>query len=203
MIHELTHAERSLTASESAVKGTAAREHYEAVKDIWGNLRSRSLLYRFAWMKADEVSGYFMGAAVSRVFEAADEIVAYNAFLEGSRAGPEEGGKLLIPTRQNAKDSWSKGFVEHRYAQPFGRNSVYDSAMFKENALFSPELIHWEENQWVKERMYNNILGLKPPKDINDLLERLNKADNAWIRGVREKVAAARQKNSGKAKAPR
>lgn len=204
LIHEFTHAARDISAREDAAKGTPAREHYEAVKNIWASLRSRSLLYRFAWMKADEVSGYFMGAAVSSVVDAADAIILYNMFLGGSRPADLEeakrlGGTLIIPTKENARDSWEKGFVTNRYAGPFGANSVYDSASFQDSGLTAPALIHWEESPKVKLDMYNNILGLKPPKDITDLLDRLNKADNDWIKGVRAKVAQARIKNADKA----
>jgi hypothetical protein len=207
VIHEFTHAERTLTARKDAAKGTPAREHYEAVEAIWGDLRSRSLLYRFAWLKADEVSGYFMGAAISRVVEASEDIVLYNTFLAGSKvSSPEEaerlGGKLELPTPADAKDAWSKGFVE-RYSGPFGRSSVSDTAMFKDNTLSSPALIGWNESQWVKDHMYNNILGLKPPKNIVDLLDRMNRSESAWARGVRAKVLEARRKNGAKAQAAR
>jgi hypothetical protein len=203
VIHEFTHAERSLTASKEAAKGTPAREHYEAVEAIWGDLRSRSLLYRFAWLKADEVSGYFMGASISRVVEASEDIVLYNTFLEGSKApSPAEaerlGGRLELPTSSDAKDAWSRAFVE-RYRGPFGRSSVSETAMFKDSSLTSPAPIGWNESQWVKDLMYNNILGLKPPKNIVDLLDRMNRSESAWARGVRAKVLEARRRNGLKA----
>ncbi|MBI4676044.1 MAG: hypothetical protein HY748_00495 [Elusimicrobia bacterium] len=87
--------------------------------------------------------------------------------------------------------------------RPFGGNRVYDSAMFKDNSLSSPAYIHWDETQWVKDLMYQNILGLKPPKDVPDLLGRLNTLDNDWIRGVRAEVAKARLESAKKAGKPK
>ncbi|MBI4676043.1 MAG: hypothetical protein HY748_00490 [Elusimicrobia bacterium] len=86
LIHEYTHATRDVAVSEDSPKGTPSHAHYKAVEAIWGNLRSRALLYRYAWMKADEVSGYFMGAAIGSVFEAVEDIVFYNKILGGSEA---------------------------------------------------------------------------------------------------------------------
>ena len=51
--------------------------------------------------------------------------------------------------------------------------------------------------------MYRNILGLNPPKDIHELLDRLNTLDNDWIRAARAEVTKIRIENAKKAEAER
>jgi hypothetical protein len=188
-VHELTHAAREFVADEKADPGTPAREHHDAVKTIWADVRSEAYFTRYSWWKADEVCGYFMGAAVSEVFEAVGDIVLYNTFKGGAKgaAAAGKGTELLLPTPENAGDDWEKALAA-RALQKFGRVSV------KESAMFEGKLIGWEERPMTQDQMYSRVLGLSPPRDPKDLLKRLNEADNDWIRSVREKVAAARAK---------
>lgn len=189
VIHELTHAANSVLASETAGRGTPAHEHWDAVNTIWADLRSSAYFYRYAGFKADEVSGYFMGSAVSQVFDAAAEIVMVNTL----RPAPEGAdvdmlqGTLVMPTPQNARDPFEEG-VAGRAGEAFGKVKVVEDAMF-EGAL-----IGWEERPMTKTQMYNNILGLNPPKDRAELLRRMNAGDNEWIRGVKRKTLETRRR---------
>ncbi|MBU2572840.1 MAG: hypothetical protein KKH28_02025 [Elusimicrobia bacterium] len=205
MIHEYTHAARDVSASETAPSGTPARIHYNSVKYIWADLyNDPDGSGRYAWMRADEVSSYFMGAACMKLFWAVDDIIMYNKYFGGGDAASVEeakrlGGKLLLPTPETAKLPWEKGFLD-RY-KTLGQNRVYDSAMFKSSSITSSKLIHWKEagREWLKTDMYKNILGLNPPGDINKLVDRLNTLDNDWIRDVREETAKIRLENAKKA----
>jgi hypothetical protein len=187
-IHELTHAEYSMIASADAAAGSAAKEHYDAVQSIWADVRSEAFFVTYAGSKADEVSGYFMGAAISEVADAVGDIVLYNTFKGGSKAS-DAGSALLLPTAENAADDYEKALAA-RAKKPFGTVSVCDVAMFE------GKLVGWEERPPVKTQMYSHILGLNPPKDPQELLARLNASNGDWIQGVREKVLAARRRNS-------
>lgn len=201
LIHEYTHAAMDVRASEKAAPGTSPRIHYDCVAAIRADLRSSAYFYSHSWMKADEVAGHFMGAALGRVFEVVDEIVMYNTFpsMAGSRAASMEeaealGGRLILPDPAKT----SPGTFEHTLAQEvvFGRSSVYDSARFQASQLSASALIQWEERQNVKYDMYRGVLGLKPPANKTELLARLNSADNPWIKWVRAKVAESRRKSA-------
>ena len=189
VIHEMTHAANSVLASESAARGSVAFEHWDAVNTIWADLRSSAYFYRYAGFKADEVSGYFMGSSYSQVFDAIDEIVLYNTM----RAAPADadiealGGKLILPTAATARDGFEENLAKSAN-QVFGRVSVVDEAMF-EGAL-----IGWEERPMTKTQMYQNILGLNPPKNRAELLQRLNASDNEWIRDVRRRTIETRRR---------
>ena len=205
IIHEYVHAERDVSASPDAPKGSPAREHYDAVHAIQADLRSQSLFYRYSWMKADEVSAYFMGEAIGTVFDAVNDIVTYNTAFKGAKpatlAEAERlGGLLIIPSAQSPKlDSWEKLMLKS-YAK-FGQNNVYDEAQFKGSIVSGFTDIHWTERQNIKDDIYNNVLGLKPPRTLQELVDRLNSIDNEWIRGVRTKVAEIRIKNAQKTEA--
>lgn len=189
VIHELTHAAREFVASETAAAGTPAREHYEAVATIKNDVRSEAFLVRYSWWQADEVSGYYMGLAIGEVFEAVDEIVMYNTSYAGAKA-VEAGDKLILPSGPS-QDQFETA-LHNKVKDRFGNVSVKDSAMFE------GKLIGWEERRMTKDQMYKHVLGLKPPKDHKELLERLNAADNDWARALRAKVLAARKKAAGR-----
>lgn len=199
LIHEYTHAAMDVRASEKAAAGTPARIHYDCVAAIRADLRSSAYLYSYSWMKADEVAAHFMGAAIGRVFEVAEEIVLYNTAMAGARAAsPGEaealGGRLLLPDPAATQP----GTFEHTLAQEvvFGRSSVYDSARFQASQISGSALIGWEERQNVKYDMYRGVLGLNPPANKTELLARLNAADNPWIRGIRARVAESRRRSA-------
>ena len=209
MIHEYTHAARDVSASETAPPGTPARIHYNSVKYIWADLyNDPDGSPRYAWMRADEVSGAFMGKAYMKLVYAIEDIVTYNIDHGGANAASVKeaerlGGKLLLPAPETAKDSWEKAFLD-RY-KTLGQNRVYDSAMFKSSNITSSKFIHWKEagREWLKTDMYKNILGLHPPADIVELCAKLNALNNSWIRGMRAEVAKARLQNAKKAEAGR
>lgn len=189
VIHELTHAANSMLASETAPKGTPAFEHFDAANTIWADLRSSAYFYRYGRFKADEVSGYFMGAAYSEVFDAVGDIVLYNT----TRAAPAGadlnalGSTLILPAQDGARDDYEKALAE-RQKRPFGTVSV------NEDAMFEGAPIGWEERPMTKTQMYKNILGLSPPKDRAELLKRLNEADNEWIRDVKRRTLETRRR---------
>jgi len=189
VIHEMTHAAKSVLASETAPRGSPNFEHYDAVHAVWGDLRSSAFFYRYGWFKADEVSGYFMGAAMSEVFDAVGDIVLYNT-TRPAPAGAELdtlGSTLIWPSAEDAKDPYAKGLAD-KFKHPFGANDVSDTAMF-EGAL-----IGWEERPMTKTQMYKNILGLSPPKDRAELLKRLNASDSEWIRDVKRRTLETRRR---------
>lgn len=189
VIHEMTHAANSVLASETAAKGTPAYEHWDAVNTIWADLRGSAFFYRYAGFKADEVSGYFMGAAYYQVFDAVVEIVTYNT----SRALPEGmdpdmvQGTLLLPTAQNARDPFEEALASRS-------GEVYGMATVVEDAMFEGTPVGWEERPMTKRQMYRHILGLDPPQDRAELLRRLNAADNEWIRGVKRRALETRRR---------
>jgi len=203
LLHEYVHAARDVSAGADAPRGTPGREQYEAESAIQADLRSQALFYRYSGMKANEVSAYFMGAAIAWVFTAANDVVFYNTKFNGSKpstvAEAERLGGLLILPSPGSASSWER-MILNSYAR-FGQDSVYDDAKLNDNVITGFALIHWPEREFIKENMYNNILGLKPPKTLVELVERLNTIDNDWIRGVRREVAAARLANARKAEA--
>ncbi len=189
VIHEMTHAAKSVLASETAPPGSPNFEHYDAVHAVWGDLRSSAFFYRYGWFKADEVSGYFMGAAISEVLDAVDDIVLYNT-TRPAPAGADLntlGSTLIWPSPEEAKDPYSKALVEKLH-NPFGTIDVTDTAMFQ------GDLIGWVERPMTKTQMYKHILGLSPPKDRVELLKRLNASDNEWIRGVKRRTLETRRR---------
>ncbi len=199
LIHEYVHAARDVRASKNAAPGTPAREHYDAVATIRADLRSQAFFYRYSWMKADEVSAYFVGDAIAQVFEKAEDIIFYNTLLQGSKPATEEealelGGRFILPKPQGN----NFGFARLAKNKIFGHNTVYDDAQFKGSAVTGFQYIHWTERQFIKDDMYRNILGLNPPKDTKELLKRMNTLDNAWLKEIRAKVAKARLKNARK-----
>ena len=205
LLHEYVHAARDVSARPDAPEGTPAREHYDAVHAIQADLRSQALFCRYSWMKADEVSAYFMGDAIDIVFNAVDDIVSYNTIFEGAKPATVAeaeglGGRLIIPSAQAPNLSGWEKMILKSYAK-FGQNSVYDEAQFKDNPLTGFSTIHWPERQNIKDDIYNNVLGLKPPQNLQELVDRLNSVDNEWIRDVRKKVAAIRLKNALKTEA--
>lgn len=189
VIHEMTHAANSVLASEAAAKGTPAHEHWDAVETIRNDLRASAYFYRYSGFKADEVSGYFMGAAYSEIFDAVVEIVTYNT----SRALPEGmdpdmmQGTLILPTAATARDDFDR-MLAAKSGQAFGKVSVVEDAMFEG----AP--VGWEERPMTKTQMYRHILGLDPPKDRAELLRRMNAADNEWIRGVKKRALETRRR---------
>lgn len=189
VIHELTHAANSVLASEAAAKGTPAREHWDAVETIRNDLRASAYFYRYSGFKADEVSGYFMGAALSEVFDAVVEIVTYNT----SRALPAGmdpdmvQGALLLPTADTARDDFDR-MLAAKGNQAFGKASVV------EEATFEGAPVGWEERPMTKTQMYRGVLGLDPPQDRAELLRRLNAADNEWVRGVKQRALETRRR---------
>ncbi len=205
LLHEYVHAERDVLADKGAPKGTPAREHYDAVNAIQADLRSQSLFYRYSWMKADEVSAYFMGDAINTLFNGIDDLISYNTFFNGSKAptvaeARRLGGLLLMPSAQAVSNGHWESMMLKAYSR-FGQDPASDVAQFKQGLISGFTSVHWDERQSVKDDMYANILGLKPPKTLEELTSRLNKIDNKWIRGVREQVAQARMKNALKAEA--
>jgi hypothetical protein len=134
-----------------------------AENSVWADLRSTAYFYRYGGFKADEVSGYFMGASLSEVLETVVEIATYNISRPapaGADLGPQ-GDALVLPD--------------------------------PENAMFEGNPVGWEERSTTKTQMYRNILGLNPPKDRAELLKRLNASDSEWIRGVKRKVLEKRR----------
>lgn len=189
VIHELTHAANSVIASEAAAKGTPAHEHWDAVETIRNDLRASAYFYRYSGFKADEVSGYFMGAALSQVFDAVGEIALYNT-TRAAPAGSDPDmlqGTLILPTAATARDDFDR-MLAAKSDQVFGKVSVVDEASFEG----SP--IGWEERPMTKTQMYKNILGLEPPKDRVELLRRLNAADNEWVRDVKRRALETRRR---------
>jgi hypothetical protein len=189
VIHEMTHAENGVIASQAAPRGSVAFEHYDALYSIWGDLRSTAYFYRYGGFKADEVSGYFMGAAVSEVFEAITEIATFNTARPaptGADTGPQ-GDALVLPSPESARDAWEKSLAE-KARRPFGAVSVSETAMFEGS------LVGWEERSTTKTQMYRNLLGLNPPKDRAELLKRLNASDSEWIRALRRKTLENRRR---------
>jgi hypothetical protein len=196
LMHEYVHASRDVYASKNAPAGSPARAQYDSVAAISADLRANDFYYRYAGMKADEVSAYFFGGAIAEVFSTADDIVFYNTKLAGAKASTMEealklGGKLLLPTDPN---NGPFGLGKNKI---FGRISVYETAQFKDNKFTPSSFIHWQERQFIKDDIYRNFMGLNPPRDTAELLQRLNTIDNAWIREVRAKVAKARLENAG------
>ncbi len=200
LIHELTHADNDVMASETAAAGTPERIHYDSMQSIWADLyhdpNHRFLgLARYPRMKADEVCGYFMGKSIMQVFEAVDDLVLYNTVFAGGKprdaAEAARWGSTLFLPPADTQSGWDQRILRIR----FGYASVYDEAMFQSSGISGPAYVHWQEagRDWLKLQMYRGILGLDPPADLAELLRRLNTLDNEWIRRVRAKVAKARQ----------
>ncbi|MCM2304698.1 MAG: hypothetical protein NDJ72_08350, partial [Elusimicrobia bacterium] len=188
VIHEMTHAANTLLASQTAPKGSVAYEHWDAVETIRNDLRASAYFYRYSGFKADEVSGYYMGDAISEVFDAIDEIVFYNT-THAAPPGTDPDmaqGNLLHPTAAALDDQGRAMAANER--QVFGRVTVV------EDATLEGAVIGWEERPMTKTQMYKNILGLDPPKDRPELLRRLNAADNEWMRDVKRRTLEARRR---------
>lgn len=201
MIHEFSHAGYRRMKGKKAARGTTARKHHDAVRSIWADLyidkRHHNLigLPVYPEAKADEICGYFIGDAIAEVASLADEILFINTRkvrLAGST--PEElealGDTLVIP--EGTRD----GYVERVRKTEFGKVDAGNEA-----AAFEDKDIPWRERSTTKADMYENVLGLNPPADSQELLKTLNTLDNAWIRGVRAKVLAARKAHAAKLRA--
>jgi hypothetical protein len=198
LIHEYVHAANDLDGRSGAPVDTVGRQHRDCLDFIWADIHQDPAhnllgLARYPRAKANEVTGYFMGQAIGEVFQVVEEVVAYNTQMEGARVASSEeaerlGGTLVLPP-EDAPRGWARRLATAR----FGQVSVYDTASFRAGVL-APTLIHWDEYQrgWLKERMYENLLGLHPPRDSRELVERLNALQSPWIRGVRRRVQEAR-----------
>ena len=115
----------------------------------------------------------------------ANNIVFYNTRLGGAKPATEEealklGGEFILPKPNGA----NYGFVGLGKNKVFGLKSVYDYAQFKGRSISGFQHIHWPERQFIKNDMYNNILGLNPPKDTKELLKRMNTIDNKWLKEI-------------------
>ena len=199
LIHELTHADNDVMASETAASGTPERIHWNAMQTIWADLfndpKHKFLgMSRYPRMKADEVCGYFMGKSMTTLFWAVGDIVLYNTVLGGSKVTSADearrlGSTLILPPA-GTTNGWEQRVLRIR----FGESSVYDEARFQSSGISGANLIHWDETgrDWLKRDMYRGILGLDPPADMAELLRRLNTIDNAWVRDLRDRVSRAR-----------
>jgi hypothetical protein len=194
LIHELCHAAADLTASADAAKGSAAREHHEAMHAIWGDLRSQAFFYRYAGLKSDEVVAYIMGADIGKLFETANLLVIFNSKLDGLDLSQKPdamseqeflSGKFILP-KPDAKipAAWLENDLNG--GRRFGGSRVYDIAEFE------GKKIHWEERGFIKDDIYRHVLGLDPPRTVQELVDRLNSIENEWVKGVRREIAAGR-----------
>ncbi|MBI5210785.1 MAG: hypothetical protein HY927_12515 [Elusimicrobia bacterium] len=142
-------------------------------------------------MKADEVAAYFLGRVVGRIFSTIPSIIAWNnvAGVSSEEEARRLGGKLLVPT--SGGDVGLNGLAKNA-------NVDFNTTGIDSSASFQGGLIHWKEDQYVKDIMMG-ILGLKLPKNTAELVARLNSLDNDWIRGVRGELAQSRLKNAPRA----
>ncbi|MBI2943034.1 MAG: hypothetical protein HYY25_02430 [Candidatus Wallbacteria bacterium] len=201
LLHEYTHAYDYLMASEKAPAKSNERlfwDGWNSIRaDIHLNPKEQILggLARYPGMKASEVCGYFIGDCYMNIFDAVQSIVVRNEAMTDYIRTQEDvdslGGTLVLPSK-NAEQGWSRNLA----------NLVFGKANMTTAAMFNGKTVNWDENRdWVKKQLFASALGLNPPKDVDELVERLNKLDNEWIRGIRVRVIAARKKALAKRQA--
>jgi hypothetical protein len=196
VFHELTHAANSVMADPKQPRVSPAGAHHEVVEAIRGDLfieeeESAFLgLPRYPRVKADEVTGYFMGLALNELFMDVATLLSTNRLAPGLviRAPGDAaalGGRIVAPD----DSEMAQTILRRRY----GEVSLSDQTYFQGKAFtWRPERV------FLKHEMWDKFLALHPPRTGAELIERLNTIDNAWIRGVRAEIAAARKAHEAK-----
>lgn len=205
VIHEFAHVSYDLIATKDAPAGSPGREHYRCVESVWSNLHAEKLIgVMYDDKKANEVIAEFMGLSFSQVTAAFNSIIEYNNSADGvmlnnmDRARPLD-GELILPTVEDIKRHPTQ---ERKYCfnkfKVFGLSEVAPTA-FVSNWYGSTQ-INWDEKgqEWLKKACYNSILGLHPPKNYLDLLDRMNKADTPLMQRVRRELISYREACRGK-----
>jgi hypothetical protein len=196
LIHEFVHAANDVTCDGSAAVGSLAREHHDAVESIRADVmldeRNAAVfgLVRFPRFRADEVTGYFMGNCMMNLVFAVNDLVLYNTMMTNrymtSVADVERfGDRLVLPPADT-----SDGFGQRLLKERFGKSKAETIAQFENKTVY------WDDanRSWLKERMWKNLLGLNPPGDIRELLERLNASESEWMTQLRKDLVEARRK---------
>lgn len=198
MFHELTHAANDEPADKDAAAGTPEFEHWQCREFVWAEIfndpRHHNIvgLARYPRFKADEITGYYMGCAIQKVFDAANDIIFINEKLvQRTARTPQEardlGDTLVLQRWDLENDHMTRRVLESVF---------WKCEMGNDSAYFEGKAIPYDNTgkDWLKQRMFDNLLGLSPPRDTPTLLATLNspRLRNRWIRGVRQRVRAAR-----------
>lgn len=206
VIHELTHASADLLASGSAPAGSPGREHQEALSMLVTQLRDNAAFARYVrypGYRANELAAYYMGGAVADVADAAKFLAIYNSGLgqAGTLASDESqarklGGNLLLfdqkpagaPAGKEAPQVWKD--MQRRM---LGQADVGDVAQLDGSPIGVEPAFE------VKGRLYQNVLGLRPPGSVKELADRLNDPQRRSPRldALRQEILEARLKSAG------
>ena len=187
LFHELTHA-ANLVMADPRVSPAGA--HHFVVEDIRSDLfvseeKAAFLgLPRYPRVKADEVTGYFMGLALNELFMDVNSLISSNKLAPGLVVQKPGDAARLGGSLVAAADSPMAQVI---LARTYGRVALSGQVFFEGKPVaWTPE------RKFLKQEMWEKFLALHPPRTGKELLARLNSLDNEWIRGVRAEVAAAR-----------
>lgn len=200
IFHELTHAANAVMADPKQPRESPAGAHHAVVEAIRGDLfvseeQTAFLgLPRYPRVKADEVTGYFMGLALDELFQDARSLIQTNVLAPGQVVlAPGDaarlGGRIVAPEDSHV----AQAILRRRYGLVALKGQTY----------FQGELFPWQpERTHLKQEMWAKFLALHPPATGAELLERLNSLDNAWLREQRDRIAAARAAHEATLGAP-
>lgn len=183
VLHELAHASFDLDAEQGG-DGLAALAlrgaHAEIVRDLEADPGQKLRLSQ----KADEVCGYLVGEAYGELFRVAEAIVRYNS--TGPGGWSPAGEAFLLPPDPAGRAAL--GIPEE-----FGLIHV-DGVASAPHGLFGQRMdrIGWRERDEVKRALFRGALGLVPPTTAEELVQRMNAAQGAWIEERRQRVRRAR-----------
>lgn len=190
LFHELTHAANSVMADPKQPRVSSAGAHHAVVEDIRGDVfveeeKTAFLgLPRYPRVRADEVTGYFMGLALSEVFQDVKTLLSSNLLAPGLVIqAPGDAARLGGVILVSDESVMGQAILRRRYGQVSLAGQTY----------FQGTPFDWKpERAFLKREMWAKFLALAPPETGAELLARLNSLDNAWIRAERAKIAAAR-----------
>jgi hypothetical protein len=181
VLHELAHAELDVLVG---VEGQVHRQLTAAIEHDLAEDPAHRILgtTRYVGLKADEVSGYFIGHSLVEVLRAIGDVAMYN--LEFPELAGRRDDRLVLPRPDCPMPSLAR-LARRR----FGLVSVRHLARFR------GDLIGWKEEgrTWVKQQLYLDALGLSAPADAAELVARLNALETPWGRNLRARVMAVRR----------
>lgn len=175
-------------------RGLTEREQnsFDAVQRISRALREdprqrtwRGLPFTQSNPKSWEISGYFMGASALDIGSDIQQIEFHN--LHGAHRNMTDpaaiealGDRLQVPP----------SIAQHQYGRARSNFGGARDAYFVGN----PIEFDYQAHESTLQQLYNNALGLQPPSNPSELVERLNARDSERWREMRARVLAARQK---------
>ncbi len=196
LYHELTHAANSVMADSNLPRIAPAGAHHAVIEAIRADIFVKDEktaflgLPRYPRVKADEVSGYFMGLSMMELYQDVHTLITM------SKMAP-----MQVIKKPGDAARWGGKFVEPDDSLVYRNivNRTYGQTSLKQQTYFEGKQFQWDpERSALKAEMWDKFLALDTPKTGAELIERLNSLENPWIESVRESIREAREEYEAK-----